>query len=198
MESIVNFGNYLNPFNENFLGYQIIEGIIDGFTEFFTGDGTSSNRGVLGFLSSIFNSLASIVNFVIDFFDNLLHLFVPTSEQWTTIKTRFSGLGNLVISHLPFVTSFNQALINAQSNVVSNTDMLVINMPSFSFYGGQTEQTTYINVRQAYEPYRSQIRTGLTYIVYSLGIVYIIKYIVGWGQTQVKSELKESSNPSRK
>ncbi len=133
--------------------------------------------------------MEALVNFITNFFDTLLHFIVPNDEQWETIVDDFSSLGDLVISHLPFVTSFRQAFINASNLSVSNSDMLVIHMPSFSFYGGQTSSGNYINVRDAYEPYRNQIRTGLTYIVYSLGIVYLIKYIVGWGQTQTKTEL---------
>ena len=182
MEGIINLGNYINPFHEDFLGYKIINGI----GSFFTGDEEEGTTGVFGFLRSI-------VNFVVNFFDNLLHIFVPTSEQWSTIKTRFSGLGDVITSHLPFVSTFKTSLENAQNSVVSNSDMLVITMPSFSFYGGQTQEQRVISVRDVYEPYRVQIRTGLTYIVYGLGIVYIIKYILGWGQTQASTEVKESS-----
>ena len=41
LENIANFCMYLTPFNENFFGYLIIEGLIDEFTEFFTDDRTT-------------------------------------------------------------------------------------------------------------------------------------------------------------
>ena len=188
MEGIINLGNYINPFHEDFLGYKIINGI----GSFFTGDEEEGTTGVFGFLSSIGTGIGNIVSFIGDFFDNLLHLFVPTTAQWNTIKTRFSGLSDIITAHLPFVSTFKTSLEIAQNSVVSNSDMLVITMPSFSFYGGQTQQQRVVNVRNVYEPYRVQIRTGLTYIVYGLGLVYIIKYILGWGQTQASTEVKES------
>jgi hypothetical protein len=193
LESIANFTRYLNPFDSEWFGYKIISGI----AEFFIGDGTDENIGVLGFLKNIIEGIGKIVSFILNFFENLLQLFVnifvPTDDQWQTIQDKYSLLGDLVTSHLPFVATFQDALEQANNNVISNSDMLVITMPSFSFFGVTTEEQKVINVQQAYEPYRQQIRTFLTYIVYSMGIVYIIKYIVGWGQTQANTEVKESS-----
>lgn len=93
---------------------------------------------------------------------------------------------------MPFVTTFSEAFEDAKNLSVSNSDILVIEMPSFSFYGGQTEKQVFINVRDSYEPYRSYIRTGLEYIVYVLGIVYLIKYVLNWGQTQANIEVEKS------
>lgn len=53
-------------------------------------------------------------------------------------------------------------------------------MPSFNFYGGATEETKYINVLQAYEPYRVQVRGLLLIVVYVCAFVYIIKLITDY------------------
>ena len=182
MEKIVNF---FNPLNEDFFVYQIINGI----GEFFFGDGTEENRGLFGLIGDILSFLGNFFGNLLDFF---VHIFVPDDNQWSILQEKYSSLGDLAISHLPFVATFYDVLDN-QDLAVSNSDMLVITMPSFSFFGGETGEKQVINVREAYEPYRQNIRTGLAYIVYGLGIVYIIKYVIGWGQTQANTEVKENS-----
>lgn len=188
METIANFTRYLNPFDSEWFGYKILAGIGDFFKELFT------NIGNL--FSSVISNVGNIFSWLGNFFDNLLnfftHIFVPNDSQWQNIKDKYSDLGDLAISHLPFVANFYDVL-EKQDLAVSNSDMLVINMPEFNFFGVKIASRKVVDVREAYEPYRQNIRTGLTYIVFALGIVYIIKYIVGWGQTQANTDVKESS-----
>ena len=192
METIVNgvknLVSFLNPLDW-------IPNLVKNIAEFFVGDGENS-KGVFGFLKDIISSVGSIFSWLGKFFDNLLdfftHIFVPNDSQWQTIKDKYSDLGDLAISHLPFVANFYDVL-EKQNLAVSNSDMLVINMPEFNFFGVKIASRKVVDVREAYEPYRQNIRTGLTYIVFALGIVYIIKYIVGWGQTQANTDVKESS-----
>ena len=53
-------------------------------------------------------------------------------------------------------------------------------MVGFGLYSGTTESVKHINVLQAYEPYRVQIRSLLFLIVVASAFVYIIKYITDY------------------
>lgn len=178
---------YLNPFSEDFFGYKLISGIIDGFATFFVGDGTEENKGVFGFLQSIFNGIGNLVDFVLNFFSNFfdffIHIFVPTEEQWEEIKQSYIDLMNLLKSKIPFVNEFSSSLEKAQNQVFASNDFLNIKMPSFSFYGGQTEEIQFINVRDSYEPYRLKIRSLLALIVYGCGFVYLLKTVLNYNAT---------------
>lgn len=178
---------YLNPFSEEFFGYKIINGIIEGFTIFFVGDGTEESKGILGFLKSIFEGIGNLVDFVLNFFTNLLdffiHIFVPTDEQWEEIKDSYNDLMITIEGHIPFVSFIKSTFSNMQNTVINPHDFLLIEMPSFSFFGGQTEKVQYVNVRDAYEPYRIEIRSWLTLVVYGLAFVYIVKHILNYGST---------------
>lgn len=192
---------YLNPFNENFFGYKIISGIVEGLGKFFVGDGTEENTGVLGFLKGIFTGIGSILEFFVDFFDNLLsffiHIFVPTDEQWEIISQSYLDLGDTIKSKLPFVSTFQTSLENAQNQVFSNNDFLNIKMPSFSFYGGQTSEQQVVNVRDAYEPYRIKIRSLLSLIVYGCGFVYCVKTVLNYNATASGIETAQLHNNSK-
>lgn len=192
---------YLNPFNENFFGYKIISGIVEGLGEFFIGDGTEEKTGVLGFLKGIFTGIGSILEFFVDFFDNLLsffiHIFVPTDEQWEIISQSYLDLGDTIKSKLPFVSTFQTSLENAQNQVFSNNDFLNIKMPSFSFYGGQTSEQQVVNVRDAYEPYRIKIRSLLALIVYGCGFVYCVKTVLNYNATAAGIETAQLHNNSK-
>ena len=192
---------YLNPFNENFFGYKIISGIVEGLGKFFVGDGTEENTGILGFLKGIFTGIGSILKFFVNFFDNLLsffiHIFVPTDEQWQIISQSYLDLGDIIKSKLPFVSTFQNSLENAQNQVFSNNDFLNIKMPSFSFYGGQTSEQQVVNVRDAYEPYRIKIRSLLSLIVYGCGFVYCVKTVLNYNATAAGLETAQLHNNSK-
>ena len=86
---------------------------------------------------------------------------------------------------MPFISLFSYELRKAQQTV-EKTDFLVITIPSFSYSGSggigvTTEEQRVINVGQAYEPYRAYIRSFLFLLVVGLGCVYLVKYILNYG-----------------
>lgn len=109
-------------------------------------------------------------------------------------------LGNTINSKIPFVNYFKEELENSSINTYSvsdKSDFLKISMPAWSFDLGsikfETEEKQYINIREVYEPYRVGVRSLLALIVYSLGIVYLVKYFLNYGNTSVGgSSLKEN------
>lgn len=90
--------------------------------------------------------------------------------------------------HIPFYSFIKSTFTNIQNTAISPHDFLLIEMPSFSFFGGQTEEVKYFNVRDAYEPHRLRIRSWLTLVVYGLAFVYIVKSILNYGHTQSNSD----------
>ena len=114
-----------------------------------------------------------------------MHIFVPTDEQWAEIENDYTQLGETVKSHIPFVGLFSEELKKAQETV-AKTDFLVITIPSFSFNSGgvgvSTSEQKVVNVGQIYEPYRAYVRGGLLMIVVGLAFVYLIKYVLRYGQ----------------
>lgn len=138
-------------------------------------------KGIFGKIGDVFSTLGSLVS---DLISGLVNLFIPTAQQWDSLKNDYSVLGDTIQSHLPFVSFIRTTFEDAQNTVVSPFDFLNITMPSFSFFGGNTEQTNYVNVRDAYEPYRIQIRSWLVLIVYGVAFVYIVKHVSDYGATQ--------------
>ncbi len=137
-----------------------------------------------------FEVLTNFFSYAWDFF---IHIFVPTDEQWSDIQEDYTKMGDTLQAHIPFVGLFSEELKKAQ-DTVENTDFLVINIPSFSYQGSggigvTTGEQKVINVGQAYEPYRAYIRGGLFLIVVGLAFVYIIKYVLNFGQTQTRTEV---------
>ena len=86
----------------------------------------------------------------------------------------------MITEHIPFWSFIQSTITDAQNTDIIPSDFLIIEMPSFSYFGGQTEKNKYINVLQAYEPYRIQVRGLLLLIVYVCAFVYIIKLITDY------------------
>ena len=156
----------------------------------------TSNWSLWDFIKGIFgkigNLISSIVNLVNDLISGLINLVIPTTQQWDNLKNDYSVLGDTIQSHLPFVSFIRTTFEDAQNTVVSPFDFLNITMPSFSFFGGNTEETNYVNVRDAYEPYRIQIRSWLVLIVYGVAFVYIVKHVSDYGATQYANAVLEA------
>lgn len=125
-------------------------------------------------------------------FDFFIHIFVPTEEQWNAIKQDYKDLGDTFKNHLPFIGFFSDELEKAK-DIVYNEDFLNIKFKGWSFDLGIIHFTTpdinFTGVLEAYEPYRMSIRSFLTFIVYCLGIVYIVKYVLRYGETQGNSNV---------
>lgn len=138
-------------------------------------------KGIFGKIGDVFTTLGSLVS---NLLAGLVNLVIPTSQQWENLRNDYSVLGDTIQSHLPFVSFIRSTFEEAQNTVISPFDFLNITMPSFSFFGGNTEETNYVNVRDAYEPYRIQIRSWLVLIVYGVAFVYIVKHVSDYGATQ--------------
>ena len=81
---------------------------------------------------------------------------------------------------------FSEELKKAQETV-EKTNFLVITIPSFNYSGSggigvNTEEQKVVNVGAIYEPYRAYVRGGLYMIVVGLSVVYLIKYILRYGE----------------
>lgn len=124
--------------------------------------------------------------------DFFIHIFVPTEEQWNAIKQDYKDLGDTFKNHLPLIGFFSDELEKAK-DIVYNEDFLNIKFKGWSFDLGIIHFTTpdinFTGVLEAYEPYRMSIRSFLTFIVYCLGIVYIVKYVLRYGETQGNSNV---------
>lgn len=135
-----------------------------------------SDWGVLDYLKYIVDKIIAIPENILK---GLYNLFIPTDGQWKDIQKSYLELQNLIETKIPFVADFKNRL-ETGSNNTANSDFLNITMPSFSYYGGQTEAVTVINVKQIYEPYRENIRGLLALIVYGSGFVFILKHVLNY------------------
>lgn len=127
-----------------------------------------------------------IKNFFSALWDFVYHVFIPTDEQWNAIKEDYSDLGNAFGNHIPFVGLFSDELENAKQ-IVYNEDFLNIKFDGWNFDLGvvkfSTPEINFTGVLEAYEPYRMTVRTFLVFIVYALALVYIVKYVLKYGET---------------
>lgn len=170
--------------------FELLTGDISGFftTLFFD---------VSDLFSQTIEDVGGIGNFFSNFFVNLrdffIHIVIPKDEQWEEIKQDYSTLGDTLSAKIPFVSAFTSELEKAQDSV-SRTDFLKITIPSFSYHAGGIGVTTgeqqVINVSEKYEPYREYVRSGLFLIVVGLGFVYIIKYVLRFGQTHAAEKVR--------
>lgn len=137
-----------------------------------------------------------MVSFFGDFFDKLglklQNLFVPTDEQWSQIEEEHKQLSDTVKAHIPFVGLFSEELEKAQE-AVEKTDPLIIRIPSFDYSGsggiGVSTGTKEINLTAVYEPYRAYIRGFLFLVVVALAFVYIVKYVLNYGVTDIGNNI---------
>lgn len=133
-------------------------------------------------------------NFFIALGDFFIHIFVPTDTQWSEIQQDYANMGDKIKNKIPFVSLFSEELKKAQSSV-SRSDFLVITVPSFDFstnsgiHVSSGEQKT-INVSEKYEPYREYVRGALFLVVIGCAFVYVLKYVLRFGQTQAAEKVR--------
>lgn len=131
----------------------------------------------------IFGWLGNFFNALLDFF---IHVFVPTEEQWSAIKQDYKELGENFNNHLPFVGFFSDELEKAKQ-IVYNEDFLNLKFEGWNFDLGvvkfSTPDVNFTGVLNAYEKFRMSVRTMLTFVVYILALVYIVKYVLRYGET---------------
>lgn len=118
-----------------------------------------------------------------DFIDNILEfimgLIIPDDEHLQEIASDYSVLGDKIFEKFPFISWFADTINNTKLEGLGSKDFLKIEMPSFSFFGGQTEEKTYIDVFEAYEPYRENIRDKLSILVYLCGAFVLLRHFLG-------------------
>lgn len=155
-------------------------------------------------LQNILTGLGNLVSFVLNFFSNLLdfvlHLVVPTDSQWQEIRFNFQGLFTTIENHVPFWSFIRTTITDAQNTNIVPNDFLIIKVPrvqAFGLFQGIETETQYINVLQAYEPYRVQIRGLLYLIVIASAFVYIIKYVTDYKANVSGSFMSQNINDYR-
>lgn len=175
------------------------QGIANGFTsvvnwfgDLFTGLGEWFGDVIEG-IGSVFEWLG---NFFVNLLEFVYHIFIPTDSQWSELASDYSQMGETVKSHLPFVGLFSEELKKAQASV-EKTDPLIIRIPGYNYSGsggiGVSTNTKEINLTQVYEPYRAYIRGFLLLIVVALAFVYIIKYVLNYGQVSAGQNIDTGS-----
>lgn len=154
---------------------------------FFTDLWTNISEFFAGMVENISNIWDWFTNFFVNLSEFLVHIFIPTDEQWNAVKEDYNDIGNSFNNHVPFVTFFSDEVEKVKQQVF-NEDFLNIKMSGWEFNLGiihfKTQDFEFTNVLKAYEPYRMSIRTLLTFIVYAMAMVYIIKYFIKYGTTQ--------------
>ncbi len=176
--------------------------------EFFNGLGSAIGgffsdlwTNIGNFFSGMVENIGNMWNWFTNFFENLMlfvyHIFIPTDEQWDALKEDFNDLSNAFNNHVPFVTFFSDEVEKVKQQVF-NEDFLDIKMSGWKFDLGiihyETADFEFTNVLKAYEPYRMSIRTLLTFVVYAMAMVYIIKHFVKYGSTQGLQNVDSSIN----
>ena len=151
----------------------------------FNDEEDTTNWTLLDYIQNIFKKIIEIPKSILDGF---VGLFIPNEEHWTEIEEKNLSLSTLIQEKFSFIDDFNDFLNRGtiDTNMAfseDNPDILSIEIPSFSYYGGTTEDVTIFNVRDAYEPYRVKIRSLLALIVYGCAFVFLIKNILNYYST---------------
>ena len=223
-EMVTSIGNFFNGFWNNLT--EGFSNLVNSIGEFFSNLGTNlsnwfSNIGdwfsdlgssignffsnlwtnISDFFSGMVENIGYIWNWFTNFFDAfldfLIHIVVPTDEQWEAIKQDYTDLGNTFKNHIPFVTFFSDEVEKVKQEVF-NEDFLDIKISGWEFNLGsihfKTNDYEFTNVLNAYEPYRMSVRTLLMLVVYAMALVYIVKYVLKYGSTQGMNSVDSSIN----
>ena len=188
-------GNFFNGFWNN---------LTEGFSNLGSSIGNFFSNlwtNISDFFSGMVENIGYIWNWFTNFFDALLdfliHIVVPTDDQWEAIKQDYTDLGNTFKNHIPFVTFFSDEVEKVKQEVF-NEDFLDIKISGWEFNLGsihfKTNDYEFTNVLNAYEPYRMTVRTLLTLVVYAMALVYIVKYVLRYGTTQGLNSVESSIN----
>lgn len=152
-------------------------------------------------MSDLWNTVKDIFKFLSDFFGNLLdfliHIIIPTDEQFDEIKQDYVDMGDTLKSRIPFVSLFSDELKKAQDTVDKN-DFLVITIPSFSYSSNNlivsSSDQKVINVRDTYEPYREYVRGFLFLVVLGMAFVFIIKHFLNYSHSQTNGNIDKGDS----
>ncbi|MCI8352429.1 MAG: hypothetical protein HFJ58_02235 [Clostridia bacterium] len=190
-----NIGNFFNDLGTNLGNWFSNLGTSIG--NFFSDLWTNTQNFFSGMVQDISNIWSFFVDFFVNMADFLINIFVPTEEQWQAIQEDYTDLSNTFKNHIPFVTFFSEEVEKVKQEVL-NEDFLNLKMSGWDFNLGvihfKTNDYEFTNVLKAYEPYRMTVRTLLTFVVYAMAFVYIIKYAISYGTTQGLNSVNSSIN----
>lgn len=161
-------------------------------------------------ISNIWTDITSILSYINPFSDNffLKIAFVMNEEQEATLENNKNEIQEKLNTKFPLIQDFQNDLQNAidkQNNfrqalangLDTNSNPLNIEIPEYNYSSGSilvnTNSSNLMNILVAYEPYRQTIRNGLVLIVYGLGAVYIIKFLLNYGVTDTVGFVANSS-----
>ncbi len=183
----------------------------EGIGEFFTNLGSSIGgffenlwnkifdffKDLPGHIANIFNSFVELLQYINPWSDKffLKIAFIPSEEQQQEHLKNQEEFKRAFDSKLPFVNSLVDIFQNVktrQANVNNirsfENNPLNLSIGSFEYDSGvisySTPSTDLTFILEKYEPYRVQVRNGLKLIIYGLGAVYLVKYILNYGITE--------------
>lgn len=188
---------------------------------FFTSLATNIGNFFSGLWDNIYNFFKDLPGHIANIWSNFVELlkyinpwsdkfflkiaFVMSEEQEQIHNSNQDNFNTAFKNKIPFVSSlvdtFN-TVGERQRNVRNarsfSSSPLNLSIGSFSYNGGaisyNTSPTNLSFILEKYEPYRVQVRDGLKLLIYGLGIVYLVKYVLNYGITQGASLGVSSSN----
>lgn len=208
-EMATSVGNFFSSFFNN-LGDKL-NSLKNGIGDFFSNLGKSIGdfftdlwnnisdffKDLPGHIANIWNGFIELLQYINPWSDKFILkiAFVMSEEQEEIHSSNQEEFNTAFKNKIPFVSSlvdtFN-TIGERQRNVRSvrsfSSNPLNININGFSYNGGpisySSSSTDLSFILEKYEPYRVQVRDGLKLIVYGLGIVYLVKFVLNYGITQ--------------
>lgn len=148
-------------------------------------------------ISNIWNSFKELLQYINPWSDKffLKIAFVLSEEQQQIHTNNQEEFKQAFNNKFPFVNSLVDIFQNVQIKQANlrnkrsfDTNPLNLSIGSFSYDSGvisyNTPSTDLSFILEKYEPYRVQVRDGLKLIIYGLGVVYLVKYILNYGITE--------------
>lgn len=96
-----NVGEFFKNFWDSFT--KKLSDLATNIGEFFVTLGENIGQFFKDLLTGLGNFIKGFFNGFATVFDFLLHIFVPTEEQWDAIKEDYRDLGEVFKSKIPFV-----------------------------------------------------------------------------------------------
>lgn len=165
-------------------------------------------------ISNIWKNFIELLQYINPWSDKffLKIAFVMSEEQENKHLSNQEEFNNIFKNKIPFASMLIdtfQNVIDRQNNVkIAKTfvyskedNPLNLEINAFNYNGGiisyNTRTTDLTFILEKYEPYRVKVRNGLMLVVYGIGIVYLVKYVLNYGITQggnvLINELKNNS-----
>lgn len=155
-----------------------------------------------GNIANIWNSFVELLQYINPWSDRffLKIAFTMNADQEAKHENNHSEFDKKFREKIPFVGAIidefqkasdrHQNVSGAKTFSTSNNP-LNLSIGSFSYDSGsisyETQATDLNFILEKYEPYRLTVRNGLMLVVYGLGIVYLVKYVLNYGVTEAGS-----------